>query len=32
VAGVAEGELIATAGVRRLVEGQVVTLLGVNGS
>jgi multidrug efflux system membrane fusion protein len=32
VGGVAEGEFIATAGVRRLVEGQVVTLLGSNGS
>ncbi len=32
LAGVAEGELIATAGVRRLVDAQVVTLLGSNGS
>jgi len=29
--GVVEGELIATAGVRRLAEGQVVTLLGAEG-
>jgi multidrug efflux system membrane fusion protein len=32
IAGVEEGELIATAGVRRLVDGQVVTLLGASGS
>ena len=32
VSGASEGELVATAGVRRLVEGQVVTLLGSSGS
>ena len=31
VQGVSEGELIATAGVRRLTEGQTVTLLGADG-
>jgi multidrug efflux system membrane fusion protein len=31
IEGVSEGELVATAGVRRLIDGQVVTLLGANG-